>query len=306
MQPNLKWWYYIIALIPPFMGSVSYVLSKYVINDEVSPISLLFYRWLVALVILTPFAIKHFLAEISNVWINIRILSIIAISGVTLFNLFVYYALQYTSSTNISIIVSIFPALVLVFGIIISKEKPKKLQIYSIMFSFVGVVIIVSHGRILYGLSELFNNTGDFIALAAAICWAIYVFAVKFKPNNLTFLSFIYATFAIGTILIFPLYLIDVFYFKNILVLNLQNISVIFCLGFCVSIIGMLSLNLSILKIGANLSAILFYAAPLFTAIMAVTILEEQFEFFHLIGITTIFTGINLPLITRFLNNKNR
>ncbi|MCC8416962.1 MAG: EamA family transporter [Rickettsia endosymbiont of Bryobia graminum] len=79
-----NWRYYLIALIPPFMSSVSYVSSKYIIED-VSPISLLFYRWLVALIVLTPFVIKSFIAEINNIYSEIRILSIMAISGVTLF-----------------------------------------------------------------------------------------------------------------------------------------------------------------------------------------------------------------------------
>lgn len=135
MNHKKRSWYYCLALIPPFMGAVSYVLSKYVIT-EISPISLLFYRWLAALAILTPFAIKPFLAEIINIRANIRILFIIAISGVTLFNLFVYYALQYTTSTNTSIIVSIFPMIVLALGLVIDREKLRKSHIYSIIFSF--------------------------------------------------------------------------------------------------------------------------------------------------------------------------
>lgn len=305
MTHEARWWHYIIALIPPFMGAVSYVLSKYVIND-ISPISLLFYRWLVALIVLSPFAIKPFLSEIINVRANLRILSIIAISGVTLFNLFVYYALQYTTSTNTSIIISIFPMFVLALGMIINNEKLKKSQLYSIIFSFIGVLIIVSHGQILEGLSGLFSNTGDFIALAASSCWAIYVFAVKFKPTNLSFRSFAYSTFLIGTILIVPLYLVDVLYLNHVFELNMLNMSVILCLGFGVSIIGMMSLNLSISKIGPNTSAMLFYLAPLFTAIMAVMILGEELQYFHLIGIFFILLGVNFPLISRFFSYKNK
>lgn len=305
MTHEAKWWYYLIALIPPFMGAVSYVLSKYVIND-ISPISLLFYRWLVALIIITPLGIKPFLTEIINIRANLRILFIIAISGVTLFNLFVYYALQYTTSTNTSIIISIFPMFVLALGVIINHDKLKKSQLYSIIFSFIGALIIVSHGRILEGLSALFSNVGDVMALAAALCWAIYVFAVKFKPTNLSFRSFAYSTFLIGTILIFPLYLVDVFYLNHTFELSILNVSVIFCLGFGVSIVGMMSLNLSILKVGSNTAAILFYLAPLFTAIMAVMILGEKLQYFHFIGMLSILLGINFPLIARFFAYKNQ
>lgn len=305
MKQEIKWWYYMVALVPPFMGAVSYVMSKYVIND-ISPISLLFYRWLVAVVILTPFSIKPFLAEISNIRANIGILSIIAISGVTLFNLFVYYALQYTTSTNTSIIIGIFPLVVLALGVIINKDKLKKSQIYSIIFSFLGILIILSRGQILQSLEGLFNNLGDVLALMATICWAIYVFSVKYKPINLSFRAFVYATFAIGTILILPLYLLDILYLEHVFELNVTNVSVIFCLGFGVSIVGMMSLNISIARIGPNISSILFYFAPLFTSIMAVIILEEELKSFHVAGIIIILFGVNFPLIVRLLNRKNQ
>ncbi|MCF8495023.1 MAG: DMT family transporter [Rickettsiaceae bacterium] len=305
MSHKTKWWYYGVALIPPFMGAMSYVLSKYIITD-ISPISLLFYRWIVALAILTPFALKPFLAEIVNVRAHFRILFIIATSGVTFFNFFVYYALQYTTSTNTSIIVNIFPVVVLALGVIINQDKLRKSHLYSIIFSFIGVIIILSHGNIMQGLSSLFHNIGDFIALAATLCWAIYVFSVKYKPTNLSFRSFIYSTFLIGTILIFPLYLFDIFYLKHTFEPTMVNMSVIFCLGFGVSIIGMMVLNISIVKIGPNISAILFYFAPLFTSIMAVMVLEEKLQPFHLVGISSILLGINFPLVAHFFAYKNR
>lgn len=303
MKHNTKWWHYIIALIPPFMGAVSYVLSKYVIND-ISPIALLFYRWLAALIILTPFAIKSFVTEIVHIRANFPILFTIAISGVTLFNLFVYYALQYTTSTNVSIIISIFPVFVLAFGVFVNKEKLKIAQIYSVILAFSGVLIIISKGRILEDVSQLFNNIGDFVALAATICWAIYVFVVRFKPNDLSFFSFAYSTFLMGTILILPLYLLDVFYLNHIFEVNMLNISVIISLGGGVSVIGMMSLNLSISKIGPNVASILFYLAPLFTAIMAVLILDEKFEYFHFIGMSAILLGIMGPVIWKQFKKK--
>lgn len=302
-KESKKWGYYIIALIPPLMGGVSYVISRYVIHD-ISPITLVFYRFLGALILLTPFAIRPFLKEITSIHANIRILFIMGISGVTLFNMFVYYAVHYTTSTNVSIIVSIFPVFVIGLGVVISKDKLEKTQIFSILFSFLGVLIILSQGQIFKGISTLFSNIGDFIALGAAICWAIYIFATKFKPKDMSFMSLSYAPMLIGTILILPAYLFDIYYLKNTFTINLQTLSVIFCLGLGVSIIGMMTLNVSVVKIGPNLSSILYYTAPLFTAIMAVMILNERFEFFHFIGMIIILFGINIPLLVRFLPKK--
>lgn len=292
-------WCYFVAMIPPFMGAVSYVTSKYVIN-EISPISLLFFRWIVAVIILTPFLARNFYNDLAIIKSNIGVIFITAISGVTCFNLFLYHALQFTSSTSASIIVSLFPIFVLFLGVIVNKDSLHKTQISAIILSFLGVLIIVTHGNILSEISSLFSNFGDFLALAAAACWAIYTFTVKFKPTDISFYSYIYSTFLIGTILLLPLYLFDLFYLDNSFEPNLTIISVIFCLGFGVSIIGMLSFNSTILKIGPNLSSIFYYLAPLFTAILAIIILDEKIEYFHMVGMALILFGINFPMVVKY------
>lgn len=249
---ELKWYYYIIALVSPFTNAANYVLSKYVI-DEVSPITLLFFRWLCALLILTPFAIKLFIREFNNIRANWRILFIMAISGIVLFNFFTYLALRYTTSTNVSIIISIFPILVLVLGAIIDKQKLVPSQIYSILFSFTGVIIIVTKGDILQGVTNLFSNSGDFITLAASASLAIYVFAAKFKPPNLSYYSFLYSIILISTMLILPVYLLDIFYFQIVSEINILNVGVIFCIAIG-ALIGLMALNLTVVKIGAHMT----------------------------------------------------
>ena len=191
---------------------------------------------------------------------------------------------------------SVFPVFVLFLGVLIYKDKLQKLQLFSMAIALIGAVVIISHGHILQGIEGLFHNVGDFIALAAALCFAIYFVAVKSKPKNISFYPFVYATFLIGTILILPIYLFDVLYLGNRFDINVQNVSVILFLGFAVSIVGMMLMNMTVLRIGPNLASILFYAAPLFTALISVTVLGEKFEMFHLVGMVFIVVGVNLPV----------
>ena len=294
-MPKTPYWYYILALVPPLMAACSYTASKYVI-DDISPIALLFYRWFSALVMLTPFALGGFISELKAIRENVGIVTIISASGVTFFNFFIYYSLQYTTSTNTAIVTSVFPVFVLFLGVLIYKDKLQKLQLFSMAIALIGAVVIISHGHILQGIEGLFHNVGDFIALAAALCFAIYFVAVKSKPKNISFYPFVYATFLIGTILILPIYLFDVLYLGNRFDINVQNVSVILFLGFAVSIVGMMLMNMTMLRIGPNLASILFYAAPLFTALISVTVLGEKFEMFHLVGMVFIVVGVNLPV----------
>jgi drug/metabolite transporter (DMT)-like permease len=300
MQSRPQYWYYILAVIPPFMGAVSNVLSKYSIND-ISPVAMLFWRWVIAVLLMTPFVMRGFIAEFHNIKAAWRVISIAAFFGIALFNLFVYCGVQYTTSTSSSIIISVFPIFVMLLGFLINNDRPQMIQIIAITVSLSGALVIVSHGNVFQELTGLFDNYGDFLALMGTICYAIYVFTVKFKPDNLSFYSFSYSAFLLGMILLCPLYLFDVFYVGNRFELNGQNIVVLLSLGVGVSVIGMLIFNMTILKLGYNLASIIFYLMPLFTSIMAVTILDEKFECFHFIGMSLILIGVNLPILSNYI-----
>lgn len=303
-KKNIKLILYIIALISPLMGALSIVVSKYVINN-ISPISLLFYRWLIAVLVMTPFMFKSFIKEREVILKNMLNINIVALSGVALFNLFLYYSLRYTSSANASIIINVFPVFVLLFERVINKNKLKIVQYFSIIVSLIGALVIVSHGEIQKAIENLFSNFGDFIVLASAITYAIYFFNVKSKSKDISFYTYVYTTFLLGTLYIFPLYLFDFLYLKNTFDPNSLNISIIFFLGIGVSIIGMVTLNYTILKFGATTASVLYYFNPLFTAIFAALILNEKLELYHLFGMLLIIIGVNLHAIYRIFNSRN-
>ena len=300
MNNKVPYWYYIVALYLPLTGAVGFVLSKYII-DDISPIQFLFYRWVIAFIVFTPFAIRSFIKELQIIKANWKILSIISLSGVTLFHIFAYYSVKHTTSTNSSIVVDIFPIFVLFLGVFVNKDKLDKIQLLSIILASIGAIVIISHGHILEGVENLFHNIGDFIALIAAMFFAIYIFATKFKPANLSFYSFVYATFLIGIIAFLPIYLFDIFYLENTLNFDLQTIVSLCVLAFGINVIGTITMNFSILNIGPNITSILFYLTPVFTALIAVMVLDEKFEYFHIVGMSFIIFGINLPIITKRL-----
>jgi len=286
------------------MGAVSNVISKYSVGD-ISPISLAFYRWLVATFVMTPFLMRGFLREFDKIVAIKSLVFLVALTGVTLFNIFVYYAMHYTSTTSVAIVTSMFPIFVMLFGLCINKDRLKLVQVISIILASVGALVIVTKGDIAAELSELFSNYGDFLALIATISYGIYTFAFRSKPEDVSFYSFSYATFLLGTIMLFPFYMFDIFYLENSLEVNLQNVSAILCLGVAVSVVGMLVFNMTILKLGYNLASIIFYLMPAFTAIMATTLLHEDIEHFHFIGMMLILVGVNLPITAQYIRKKD-
>jgi drug/metabolite transporter (DMT)-like permease len=80
---------YLCALAATIFWSGNFIIARE-LNDTVAPVSLAFGRWLVAVLVLFPFAIKSLLSEWITVKENLAYLSITAFTGVTLFNTLLY------------------------------------------------------------------------------------------------------------------------------------------------------------------------------------------------------------------------
>jgi drug/metabolite transporter (DMT)-like permease len=299
MTTKIKWWYYAIAIIPPLCGAGNNVVAKY-IHTEIQPLYLAYYRWLVALLVLLPFCLKDFYKEKDLIIKNFPILLIIASLGVSIHNTLVYYASHHTTSINMSIILSLFPIFVFIFSRLLLKTPLTLKHFFSILLSFTGTVIIVSKGHILNAIEGSFHNFGDYLILMAAINWGLYSVCIKLKPNELSAKS-LFSNVVLGVMVLSP------FYFYQTLTANVQTvfsfeiILILLFLGIVVSVIGIACYNFGTFHLGPNMMSLIFYVAPIFNILLAVIFLNEQLEYYHLIGIAFIFTGINMPLFLNYL-----
>ena len=92
-----------LAALAALIWSGNFIVAK-AVNKEIPPISLNFYRWLCAAVIILPFAIKKFKAEWKIVRQSWHYLFWISLTGIALFNTFVYIGAHYTSAINLALI----------------------------------------------------------------------------------------------------------------------------------------------------------------------------------------------------------
>src|SRR6056297_3323487 len=90
---------------------------------HVSPFALTFGRWLIAVVIIAPFAIPHVRKEWQTVRANIVFLTMLGLFGFTLFNNLLYTALKYTSAINVSIEQASLPLTVFLFSFLLFGER---------------------------------------------------------------------------------------------------------------------------------------------------------------------------------------
>ena len=101
---------YFFAILATALWSGNFILARG-LSDSLPPISLAYYRWVVAVVFLFPFCIKPLISQFGLIKKNILILSLISLLGVSVFNTFIYFAGQTTTAINLSLIAITFPIL---------------------------------------------------------------------------------------------------------------------------------------------------------------------------------------------------
>ena len=283
---------YIFLILATLFWSGNFIVGKAASLFEIPPFTLNFYRWTFAWLILAPFTLKEILQKKNYILENIKLILILGITSITVFNSIVYYSLNFTQVISGVLMISTIPVMIIFFCWVLKIEKTNFYQILGVIFSLLGVVVIVTKAD----LGKLFSlnfNKGDLWMVVAMFSWAMYSALLKKKKFDLTHISFLQTIITAGLILLLPAYLIEIALGYN---LNI-NLPFVLTLSYVVLFPGLASFFFwikGISIIGSNRSGIFLHLMPIFSTVMAILIFNEKFMNFHLIGGTLIITGIVL------------
>ena len=175
---------------------------------------------------------------------------------------------------------------------ILKIEKTNFYQILGVIFSLLGVVVIVTKADLSKLLSLNFNK-GDLWMVVAMFSWAMYSALLRKKKFELSQISLLQVIISTGLILLLPAYLIEMALGHQVNI----NLPFILTLSYVVLFPGLASFIFwikGIALIGSNRSGIFLHLMPIFSTILAILIFKEKFMTFHLIGTIFIITGIVL------------
>jgi drug/metabolite transporter (DMT)-like permease len=244
-------------------------------------------------VIILPFAIKQFRKEWPAIKKSWHYLFWVSLTGVALFNTFVYVGAHYTSATNLALIgTTSSPVIAITLAAIFLKEQISWLRLAGLLFCICGVLFLLSKGNFQH-LRTLTFSTGDLWVLVAALCFAIYNTLVKKKPASISPISFLFVIFLLGTLLLFPFYIWEINATAPV-IWNKDLVLEILYLSLGASVICFLIWNIAIYKIGAGRTVLFGNLIPIFSSLEAYLLLHEKFTWVHGISMILVFTGILL------------
>ncbi len=265
------------------------------VSTDISPITLAFWRWLIAAILLilcTLQPLKDNYRVLLREW---KYLLTSAVLGMALFHTFQYEALASTSAINVSILLSFSPVAVFLLSIFFRLETPTPGKIFGILVSLVGVMLVVTEGRF-DRLAQFDIKAGELWMLLAIFSWSAYSILLRKKPKDLLSVPMMTAMGAISVCLLLPEYLFHVIKF-GAPAIDMRFIYTIAYLSIIASVFAYLSYNFGVALVGPTIGSQFLNLSPLFTTLLSVFILGEQFQLFHLAGLVLIVSGIFLTMV---------
>ena len=200
---------YILLIFSTLFWSGNFIVGKVASLYEIPPFTLNFYRWLCAWLILAPFTLSEIFKKRYYILENIKLITILGIASITIFNSIVYYSLNFTQVISGVLMISTIPVMIIFFCWIFRIENTNLYQILGVFFSLFGVIVIITKADLEILLNLNFNK-GDLWMVVAMFSWAIYSALLRKKKFELSHIAFLQTIITAGLIFLLPAYLLEI------------------------------------------------------------------------------------------------
>ncbi|UNT53469.1 DMT family transporter [Lysinibacillus capsici] len=276
-----------LMLVTSLLWGGNFVVAKTLVAHA-SPMTLTLVRWLIAVIVLLPFV---WWKEKKLVPAKAALvpLFLMGITGVALFNIFQFLALERTTSTNAGLISTMNTMSIALFSFAFLKEKINGLQLLAMVLSFIGVFLVLSKGdwQLLWHFQL---NTGDLWMMAAVCVWGLYSVCSKWAMQTTSPLMATLYAGLFGVLILVP-FTINDFTFSEI---DSTFILSLFYTGVISTVVCMVFWNIGVQQLGATTSGIFLNFNPISTALLAFLFVGEQLSWLQGIGGIIVILGCYL------------
>jgi drug/metabolite transporter (DMT)-like permease len=288
-------WGYAFVVLALLLWAGNAVIGRVAPDVNVPPLALNFWRWMVALLVLAPFAIPKLSAQRNLFKAHWRLWTVFGIVTVAGFNSAYYVGLQYTTVVQGTLISAVLPIFVLVAARVFLAQPITGRQLAGVVISIVGVAIIVVRGDVRV-LGKLVLNIGDVWILAAVCMWAAQTILIRFVPKGMDLVAFQVAAFVAGLAVLAPLYVYETVGGRP-MPLSWTAALLVGYAGLAASVVGFTCWYLGVMQIGPKTAGYFGNLFPLFGAALGILLLGEPFRWFHAVGGIVTLSGIYLATI---------
>ncbi len=294
MVMTAKGFGYVFAFTSVFLWAGNFVLARG-LADAIAPVQLNFWRWVVALLVILPFALRNWHHDWPILKKHIPYLSVMGLVGVTCLNAFFYQAGSTTSSINMVLFVPSAPIVILILSRIFCGEAITPRRLLGLCIILCGLLLLLSRGQ-WSNLTHFRISTGDLWSIGGVLCFGLYSFLTRYRPHGVSLAGMHSTIFVAGLLFSLPALLWEM----QVTAPTPWTPSVIggiLYAGIGCSSLAYLFWTKAIDAIGPVAAGMIYYSIPLFTALKGVLILGEQATLLHFVGGGLMLFGIVLAML---------
>lgn len=262
--------YHIIAISTMAMWGGTFVSTKILILNGLSPAEIFLLRFILAWVCMLVFSHKKLF---SDSWKDESICLMLGITGGSMYFLTENSALVVDLASNVSLIVCLAPLLTAILVSIIYKEQIiSHWMLMGTVIALVGVALVVFNGSFILKISPL----GSMLAFGAALTWAIYSLMIRSLEGCYSTTFITRKVFFYGILTIIPIILLDGHEMKLEVLQKTEVWGNLLFLGLIASMACFWTWNICLKRIGTVTCSNYIYLNPAVTLITAFLVLHEQ------------------------------
>ena len=286
-----RWQPYVLLALANLFWAGNWVIGR-ALRESFAPFTLSFLRWLVAALVLAPFAMSALRGKGAVVRRHLGLLLVLALTGGVMFQAMLYLGLQTTTAVNAVLLNSSAPLFMLLCSWMLEREAASVRQIVGVLISWAGIFVILGRGDVATLLRMEFH-AGDGWILLAMPMWGLYSVLLKRLPPELRGTAFLCVLAAMTVPLLVPPMAAEMLFVPPKTPTGAGLVGVLY-LGLFASVGAFMCWNRAVALVGANVAGFSMPLLPAFGTVLAMVFLGEELRPFHLAGIATILAGVIL------------
>ncbi|OGX68254.1 MAG: transporter [Paenibacillus sp. RIFOXYA1_FULL_44_5] len=279
--------YVMLLFVSIFIGA-AFNLAAYAVHYFSAPAAAAWRFGLAAFLILILLLLKERMnaAAFKSNW---RMFVLLGILGVFGFNALFFEGMKTTSPLNGSLIMATNPLVSALLARYIIKDTLTARQVTGILFSLLGVLLVITHGswQVIHTLS--FSN-GDLLIVGGNLCWALYAVLNRRFIRGSSSLATTAYTMTVGAVCLL-LFSQSVPSLSPGSGIPAAAWGAIAFMAVFTSVLGYLWWNEGIAEIGVSKTSIFFNFVPLVTMLLSL-ISGTPVTFVQLIGTAMVISGV--------------
>jgi drug/metabolite transporter (DMT)-like permease len=255
---------------------------------EMSPLAVGAWRYLLASLVLLPFALR--VRRVARFDGTLLPLVVMIVCGGVLYQWLFLLALAHTSATNTSLLIALNPAFTTVFSPLIGERLDRR-HLAGVTLALLGAVTVITKGDLAHLAALAALNRGDLIAIVAACAWASFNLASRRVVSSVPPSVVNCMIYAIGAAVMFVLGAGE----RPIAQLTAATpgaLGGVAAMAVLSSVVAGQAFLSGVGSVGVNRSVVFVYLVPVVTAFLSAAMLDETFRISQAVGGAAVLAGV--------------